>query len=1176
MNTPKHRLILISLIVPLVSVVHGQEEEAPDEVYELSPFEVSTSGDVGYLGTQSLAGTRLRTDLADVAASITVVTPELMNDTASSNLRDLLVYVAGAEVGGMGGNYTDFNLTNNNVVDDSSVGRTNTSTRIRGLAEADQARNYFLTAVPFDSYNSAAVEINRGSNAVLFGLGSPAGIINNVVQKAEFTNSGNLDLQIGRFDSYRGSLNVNQELIEDTLAIRVAAVMEDQGFEQEFAFQKAERYYVAGRFSKDFLGEDRKFGKTTIQANFEYGELTSNNPRIIPPVDLITPWFTPYTDDVLGTVNFPVKRAWDTVLGGEAGSGRYDSWNRQVITDINDVPLNNGRAVFFVVDGFRFTPGFIFQGEDHVSASDPAGSNLLGRQGNILSIVANDRPNGKNPYAGWGHASMMTITNLQTSLGQWSGTTAEPGALGYASYYFNPVVSDPSIFNYRTQSLDGPNKREFLDFDVSNISIEQLFLDDKLGFEFSWSKETVESGYDRLVGGDGRKGLQIDININLPDGTENPNFGRPFYSSYPTYNRMTEERESTRFTGFADVDFREKSGWLKWLGRHVVTGLVSHYTEDSRRIGGPLSGWDPISGIWGRENNYLNFLHRDSGRLVTSIHYLGPTLADRTAAAGSNIPQTQVNQLPMSDKLSPGGRFRVHINEPDGIVNVGGRDIYTEPGFMDVALSSVDYPVGSAFISRNVYDAQALVLQNYLLNDNIVGTVAWRKDEFDVRSQGNPGRTPFGDYDVNPTRYNPSLIPDSAALVGEEQDVTWGVVVKTPTSWLENVPVISALHFHYGESANFQPGAVRTDTRGDKIANPGGETTDYGVTLGLMDNKLSIRAVWYETNQVNVTSNGSANYLAHEVASRYAILYNTAVQGIGTAFTGVDGLNILADRNQDGVSDAVLPPPAQWLRDLQGFSINPTTGLATVEPVATFRSVNDVTSEGFELEIVYNPTPNWRILFNATRQEAVQTGLGADLTRLLTEDLLYDTNGDGTLDATVEQAYTGPFADISADQGGDPSGVDHALIWNGFWAANLAQVTQFNGNPTPELREWRWNLITNYVFTDGRLDGFNVGGSLRWEDSGPIGYALKTTETGGWASDLDKPIIGDETFNVDAWVGYRTTLMDGKIDWHIQLNVRNVLNDKDLIPIQANPNGRIATYRIPSPLTWEIRSSFKF
>lgn len=53
---------------------------ARNDTIQLSPFEVAAGQDSGYSASGTLAGTRLRTELRDVAASISVVTKQLMDD----------------------------------------------------------------------------------------------------------------------------------------------------------------------------------------------------------------------------------------------------------------------------------------------------------------------------------------------------------------------------------------------------------------------------------------------------------------------------------------------------------------------------------------------------------------------------------------------------------------------------------------------------------------------------------------------------------------------------------------------------------------------------------------------------------------------------------------------------------------------------------------------------------------------------------------------------------------------------------------------------------------------------------------------------------------------------------------------------------------------------------------
>ncbi|HEY0945916.1 MAG TPA: hypothetical protein VGD81_11645, partial [Opitutaceae bacterium] len=77
-----------------------------DEAVTLSPFVVNSDRDTGYVATDSLAGTRLRTPLKDIAASVSVVTKDFLEDIAANNTADLLVYTTGTEVVGVGGNYS--------------------------------------------------------------------------------------------------------------------------------------------------------------------------------------------------------------------------------------------------------------------------------------------------------------------------------------------------------------------------------------------------------------------------------------------------------------------------------------------------------------------------------------------------------------------------------------------------------------------------------------------------------------------------------------------------------------------------------------------------------------------------------------------------------------------------------------------------------------------------------------------------------------------------------------------------------------------------------------------------------------------------------------------------------------------------------------------------------------
>src|ERR1019366_5984436 len=73
----------------------GNEEEA----VVLSPFVVDATEKKGsYTANTTLAGTRVRTDLNDVASALSVVTAQFLQDTGATNTQDLLIYTPNTEV----------------------------------------------------------------------------------------------------------------------------------------------------------------------------------------------------------------------------------------------------------------------------------------------------------------------------------------------------------------------------------------------------------------------------------------------------------------------------------------------------------------------------------------------------------------------------------------------------------------------------------------------------------------------------------------------------------------------------------------------------------------------------------------------------------------------------------------------------------------------------------------------------------------------------------------------------------------------------------------------------------------------------------------------------------------------------------------------------------------------
>ena len=76
--------------------------------------------------------------------------------------------------------------------------------------------------------------------------------------------------------------------------------------------------------------------------------------------------------------------------------------------------------------------------------------------------------------------------------------------------------------------------------------------------------------------------------------------------------------------------------------------------------------------------------------------------------------------------------------------------------------------------------------------------------------------------------------------------------------------------------------------------------------------------------------------------------------------------------------------------------------------------------------------------------------------------------------------------------------------------------------------------------------------------------------------DLSRPFFGPDELNGDFWVNYSRPILDDKVNWKIQLNVRNLIGDDDMIPVVTNPNGVVAITRNPNPQEFFLTNTFSF
>lgn len=834
-------------------------QTAPQEdVVYLTPFEVSSAKDTGYQATQTLAGTRIRTDLKDVGSAISVVTKEFMQDVGATNNATLLQYTTNAEVAGTRGTYAGMG-NGQSLWEGTSI---SVNQRLRGLSAADNTRDYFLTDIPWDSYNTDRIDIQRGPNSILFGLGSPAGIINASTRSAEFRDLGSFEQRVGSYGSARALLDVNQVLLNKVLAIRVDGLWNAEKFQQEQAFQNDKRLYGALRWDPKIFGPDFN---TSFKVKAETGKVNANRPRVATPYDSATPWFEDTANGGAG------KIVVDNLYALGSNAANTNPWLKSI----------SGQQ----------TPTYFINGANGQTYSINAGYINNGFRKNDGSVAgAGDNAVGQR------------YSEIIYGLGGYQDY-AKNAKLPYSDYsqYKNKMLTDTSVFNFYDNLIDGDNKREWADWHAYNASFSQTGWKDRVGIELSYDYQNYRGGNWSLLGGSPT--INVDVTKVMQDGSTNPNFGRAFVSSSAggTGSSSFSERKSSRASVFGEFRASDvfSNGFLvDLLGKHrfnLVASRETNNTEtrDWNRFAND-NGWDAFTT---KTTGYTNAF---TYRAPVSLVYLSPTLSSATAGTispiGSNI-QIRDGSVYLFDStwtntsVSPTAAWSVPTNDPylnkvftPALVTTQASNPANYKGWnSSTFLNILSFDDGELLYTgatkrQRVVTSYAGTWQAYLWKNSVVPTFGWRFDEVKTRSKTASQDSSNKSYlKLDSANYS---IPDfKPSDYYKGHSVSGGLVVHlnqaVPKSW-DVLPFNVSLS--YNDSKNFQALSARVDLYGNPIANPSGKTKDYGILLSTKDNRFSLRVIRYRTEVSNATisatnSSGFSNPVVQGIKFRNVFLY---------------------------------------------------------------------------------------------------------------------------------------------------------------------------------------------------------------------------------------------------------------------------------------------------------------
>jgi outer membrane receptor protein involved in Fe transport len=194
---------------------------AGSQIVELSPFIVDTTTDRGYIAVDSLAGGRTNTPIKLTPAAMSSITRTFIDDVRITNVREALRWTpnvvpsdpnAGRGFGGSAFHDWSFNYRSAGAGQQGGPGPT---------------RNYFAFFQNADSYNVERLEIVRGPNSLLFGLGTVGGTL------STYTKVPRLDdtfvkptVTLDNHGSLRFEGDINA-IVSDKLALRINAVRDD-------------------------------------------------------------------------------------------------------------------------------------------------------------------------------------------------------------------------------------------------------------------------------------------------------------------------------------------------------------------------------------------------------------------------------------------------------------------------------------------------------------------------------------------------------------------------------------------------------------------------------------------------------------------------------------------------------------------------------------------------------------------------------------------------------------------------------------------------------------------------------------------------------------------------------------------------------------------------------------
>lgn len=1197
------------------------EATQPDnKIVELTPFTVTTTKDSGYFAENTVSGSRLNTPITDLAASITVVTKQQMDDTASVDINDVFKYEAGTEGSG---SYSPV-ITDRGTAKDTVAGYTlgndggtttnAQSNRVRGIGAPDASLNNYPTnnRIPFDAYNVQSIEITRGPNSLLFGLGSPAGIVNQTASPAALNRDTNeVSVRTDQNRSFRSALSVNRTLIKDKLAAFGALLYDNRQFERKPSRDLYRREFGALTY--------KPFSKTVIRGFAENYENDANRPNFLTPRDYVTPWiqagrpaYDPTTRSITvldtGRVVGPFVSSTLSpgyVAGNLVGAGVPNSVfltttipntvpNPQFVQGINF--QDTGRPIRLIdngttVDYFLRNPNVA--GVNYATAQTNPATALTTLA--ALGWVAQD-PRYLVADRQWSNSNYTFPVTVVNNL-----TYATVNGVPYGNYQL-PAVTNKSVYDWTKYNIAQTN---FARIRASNynLELEQQILP-SLFFSAGWLRQDIEEVDNYTMSQLTGNTIGVDTNSKLPDGRTNAYFGLPFIyegeggGMDTFYNPQTDDNYRAMLAW--EIGQNNKNSFLKFLGHHRLLALWTG--QDSKRA---IERW---------RNGYVDGDADAKLRFVPNLTLAGQQLA--------------LNGLTLMRKYylaDPGGAQGVTTHS-SGFYGNQGWDRPTSAPIQvynfttgawqtDSAVEQALFSAAGSYRTKREVRSITFGAQSYFWDERLVTTIGWRHDKYRARITSTGALSDTSGVVYAPALTNAQLYTNGfTGLINHDAVMsrwwrwdelsgntkTYGGAFR-PLKGMSYVQgavggdsivseFLNGLTLYYNQSENFNPPLTfQTDYFKQPLPKPTGKGRDGGFGFNLFQNKLVARINWYDT-QTQFERTSSAGTLLGRLAysdTTTGIPWASAVQrirnGIAAGRTLAD-ITAASNWNSEAANPVADPINQQKIYDLIHLPLNYYSG-------AVVGGTQDNKAKGMELQLTYNPSRNWTMKLTGDKQKTTYVNVVPQYDAWLKTRLPFwttnsapeipDFTDGGNVQYSLKNFWTGyGFTNVAqkTDTGGNTS---PQAYYNNVVVSQVALAKALEGVTAPDQRQYHASFLTNYRFSEGRLKGFGVTFNQRWESKAAIGFLGKVNDPVNAPgvlnfADATKPVYDKGNFYTDLGFAYSRKVFGDKIGWRLQLNINNVLESGRLLPTAVNFDGKPWSYRIIDPRQFVLSSTFTF